>query len=457
MISTCIERFTKQKRSNRMKKSVIFICLFGLFAAVASAAPTTLDNSSLNAPICAKCHQEESNMMLGFLKDVSFKANTILMDLLTRKEVVYFDEDSRIKNLESLEDMRKYKGKGFRIYFAEEDGRKFAVHITRFDILQLVDDNDKLSMTDVEKLMQSSTPPTLVDVRPGKHYMAGHIQGAINVPAPAFEKFKNRLPKNKNQTLVIYGVGGCLSPSVAVNAMAMGYNDVRIYTSGFPEWNKHHYGVASAKYVKQGLTDNSLVILDLQQQENAINAHIPGATAAPFVTFTSIKKKLPGDRKAPIILYGPNQEDAALILKKWGYKMVRLLEGDFTGWQQANFPVAQGDLTENIVYIPKPQPGVISADEFKRLVATSGNVSLLDVRNSDEFSKSHIPGSINIAVDDLEDHLAELQKDKPVITFCNSGVRAEMAYNILKNKGYDARYLNAALEISAEGKPIIEE
>jgi len=288
-------------------QTLLLSCVIVAFAGPVLAAPAVSGNESLNAPICAKCHQGESNMMLGFLKDVSFKANTILMDLLTRKEVVYFDDDTRVKNLESLEDMRNYKGKGFRIYFAEEDGRKSAVHITRFDILQLVDDADKLGRRDIERLMRAAKPPVLVDVRPGKHYLAGHIKGAVNVPAPAFEKFNNRLPADKKQTLVVYGVGGCLSPSVAVNAMAMGYGDVRIYTSGFPEWTKYHYGMAAPVYVKKRLGDNSLVILDLRPPRVAVTGHLPGAMAAPFAAFATVRDKLPVDKKAPIILYGPDQ------------------------------------------------------------------------------------------------------------------------------------------------------
>jgi len=420
--------------------------------------PVTNGGADLNATICGKCHQGESNMMLGFLKGVSYKAGTILMDLLTHKEVVYFDDDTRVKNLNSLEDMKNYRGKGFRIYFAEEDGRKEAVHITRFDILQLVDDQDKLSIKDVESLLaDSSKKVVLVDVRPRPHYLAGHIEGAVNVPAPAFDKFKKNLPAAKDTTLVVYGVGGCLSPSVAVNAMALGYDDVKIYTSGFPEWSKKHYGVAEIPYVRKGLKGHSLVLLDLRERKVAEKGHLPGAFNADFRDFAKVKESLPADRKAPIVLYGADAPKAADILRGWGYGRVRILAGGVAAWQKAAGELARGPLAERITYIPKVVPGVISASEFAKIVSDPAKTQIIDVRDTAEFAAGHIVGSVNIPADEIEESLAKIDHNRDTVVFCNSGVRAEMAYNILKNKGYKVRYLNAILHIDGDGKYKIEE
>jgi rhodanese-related sulfurtransferase len=440
-----------------MKTRITIITLFlSLFGTVAAWGQSTGD-ASLNAPICAKCHQAESNMMLGFLKDVSFKAGTILMDLLNHKEVIYFDDETRVKNLTSLEDMAKYKGKGFRIYFAEENGRKQAVLITRFDILQLVNDKDKLNLQDVEALMAAAKPPVLVDVRPGPHYQAGHIAGAVNVPAPAFDKFKKNLPKDTSKTLVVYGVGGCLSPSVAVNTMALGYDDVRIYTSGFPQWSKNHYAFATASFVKKGLNDHSLVILDLRAQSEAQAGHLPGAANADFAHFSEIRAKLPANKKAPIILYGPHREEAAKILLGWGYKKIRLLEGNLAAWQKNGLPMTSGQMSAEIVYIPKVNPGVIKTADFKKLAAHADSNILIDVRNTDEFEEGHIPGSINIPEEDLADRLVEIPADKPITVFCNSGVRAEMAYSILKKQKYNVHFWDALLTIDKSGSFNIKE
>ena len=41
----------------------------------------------------------------------------------------------------------------------------------------------------------------------------------------------------------------------------------------------------------------------------------------------------------------------------------------------------------------------------------------------------------------------EVPKDKEIITHCRTGLRAEMAYSILRNGGYKARFLNDKVAI----------
>ncbi len=62
---------------------------------------------------------------------------------------------------------------------------------------------------------------------------------------------------------------------------------------------------------------------------------------------------------------------------------------------------------------------------------------ILDVRTKGEFAGGHIKGSVNIAVEQLAGNLNKLKnKSKPVITYCESGMRSAAAKNILKSNGY---------------------
>jgi rhodanese-related sulfurtransferase len=108
-------------------------------------------------------------------------------------------------------------------------------------------------------------------------------------------------------------------------------------------------------------------------------------------------------------------------------------------------------MAARIVYIPKVNPGLIKPVDFQKLAGDTAANALIDVRNPDEFLSGHIPGSINIPENELADNLTKISKDKPVTVFCNSGVRAEMAYNILKNHGYKVHYLDALLHIDKSG------
>lgn len=67
-----------------------------------------------------------------------------------------------------------------------------------------------------------------------------------------------------------------------------------------------------------------------------------------------------------------------------------------------------------------------------------GSVTFLDTRTVKEFSNGHINGFINIPVDELRNHLNEIDKDKPVYVICQSGLRSYIACRILEGNGYDA-------------------
>lgn len=67
-----------------------------------------------------------------------------------------------------------------------------------------------------------------------------------------------------------------------------------------------------------------------------------------------------------------------------------------------------------------------------------GSVTLLDVRTPGEYSRGHIEGFRNIPVDELREHLEEIEKNKPVYVICQSGLRSYIATRILEGSGYEA-------------------
>jgi hydroxyacylglutathione hydrolase len=66
-------------------------------------------------------------------------------------------------------------------------------------------------------------------------------------------------------------------------------------------------------------------------------------------------------------------------------------------------------------------------------------VQLLDVRAPDEWNSGHIPGARHFYVADMRgggDGLAGLDKHKPVVTYCESGYRADIAASLLQRRGF---------------------
>ena len=61
---------------------------------------------------------------------------------------------------------------------------------------------------------------------------------------------------------------------------------------------------------------------------------------------------------------------------------------------------------------------------------------IIDVRTPGEFNSGHIKGSINIPLQNIQNNLSKIKRDKPVITCCASGMRSASAKSILKSNGY---------------------
>lgn len=66
---------------------------------------------------------------------------------------------------------------------------------------------------------------------------------------------------------------------------------------------------------------------------------------------------------------------------------------------------------------------------------------ILDVRDPEEFQTGHIPGAINIPLNDLRSRLGELPKDKEIWVNCRVGQRSYYANRVLLQNGFKARNL----------------
>lgn len=93
-----------------------------------------------------------------------------------------------------------------------------------------------------------------------------------------------------------------------------------------------------------------------------------------------------------------------------------------------------GFMIDNIAKGSLRQWHLKDADSLPR----DGSVTLLDVRTPGEYSRGHIEGFKNIPVDELREHLDEIEKEKPVYVICQSGLRSYIATRILEGNGYEA-------------------
>jgi rhodanese-related sulfurtransferase len=255
-----------------------------------------------------------------------------------------------------------------------------------------------------------------------------------------------------------------MSPNSAGRAEKLGYTNVKVYHDGIPVWTKKNFTVLSAKQLKEGWIEKGMphVLVDVRPAAEAEKGFIKDAVTMPAADVAkNIDKFPPKDKKPPVMLYdqtgGDDAKAAAKALVSAGYPMVNVVLGGFNAWQAAGGAVETGKLATVMTYVPKPRPGAIAVDEFKKIAAaTPADTLILDVRSRDEGSAGMIKGALLVPDEEVLDRLAEIPKDKKIVTHCSTGVRAEMAYHKLKEKGYNVSFLNATVAVEKDGSFTIE-
>jgi len=67
----------------------------------------------------------------------------------------------------------------------------------------------------------------------------------------------------------------------------------------------------------------------------------------------------------------------------------------------------------------------------------AGTITVVDVRETDEWRDGHIRGAIHIPLGMLSDNLGKIDQTKPVVTVCRSGMRSLRGADILLGAGFE--------------------
>mgnify|MGYP001548549950 FL=1 len=84
-------------------------------------------------------------------------------------------------------------------------------------------------------------------------------------------------------------------------------------------------------------------------------------------------------------------------------------------------------------------PG-LSAFELHRKLSAPGARVVIDVRKPAEFGAAHIPGAINIPLDEIEKRLDEFRSDNGVLIYCINGAHTRQAEPLLFSNDIDNVY-----------------
>jgi hydroxyacylglutathione hydrolase len=114
-------------------------------------------------------------------------------------------------------------------------------------------------------------------------------------------------------------------------------------------------------------------------------------------------------------------------LIRLGYdNIIGLLNGGIAAWYIEALPIDSFNL--------------LSVYDLKDKLENGEEMVILDVRGDKEWAGGHIKGARHIYVGHLEENLDEVPKDCPVIVYCGTSRRSNIAASILKKHGYRKVY-----------------
>ena len=182
----------------------------------------------------------------------------------------------------------------------------------------------------------------------------------------------------------------------------------------------------SAEQFAKAIQDK-VCCLDLRSPEAFAGAFIPGSLAIPLEMIPAYAGYfLSYDQKIALVVHHHAEVETAVR------HLIRLGFSDVVGY------LAGGMHTWETSGRPYDRIAAVHVDELTRRFEKKEDFTLLDVREAEEIEESgKFPGALHIFLGDLPDQIDRVPRDKPVTTFCGSGMRAIIAASILKCNGFE--------------------
>lgn len=180
----------------------------------------------------------------------------------------------------------------------------------------------------------------------------------------------------------------------------------------------------SVDTVKKLVKTEKAIILDTRNGSDFMKAFIPGSVNIGLNgNFSLIAGSILNPLKKLIIICDKGKErESVLNLARIGFENVAgFLDGGFDSW------INQNEIIESI--------GSISAGDFEMRFKFN-SCTLLDVRNEYEWIPAFVAGSKLISLQNVENHLSEIDRDKQCYIYCNDGYRSMVAASLLKRNGF---------------------
>ncbi|KPJ98586.1 MAG: sulfurtransferase [Desulfobacterales bacterium SG8_35] len=185
----------------------------------------------------------------------------------------------------------------------------------------------------------------------------------------------------------------------------------------------------------------NFLLVDARNPEEYREAHIPGAVNIPQKKMDNLLGLLPADKRVRIIYYcngvkcGKSKK-AAIKSMEMGYTNVWVYAEGMPVWEEMGYSFYKGGDYEKKIETTK----IVPQDLKKMMDTEPDSVTVVDVRDPEEFAEGHIPGAINLPLQNFASGSGVLDKDKKIVVYCNSGGRSYGAYKKLMKLGYKNIY-----------------
>lgn len=164
------------------------------------------------------------------------------------------------------------------------------------------------------------------------------------------------------------------------------------------------------------------IVVDTRSMLAFGGGHVPGAINIGARQELSLWAGWMLDPDWPILLVLEDDAELDAVVRlfiRTGYiRFAGYLVGGMAAWSKAGLPLARIQ-----------QMSVHEVKDFHR-----GH--LLDVRAPSEWKGGHMPSAEHYFLPELRDRIGGLDRDQPVITYCDSGYRASIAASILQAEGF---------------------
>ncbi|MBK8047440.1 MAG: hypothetical protein IPK16_10160 [Anaerolineales bacterium] len=216
-----------------------------------------------------------------------------------------------------------------------------------------------------------ASSPLLIDVREANEYAEGHLPGAVNIPLRTLADNVDKIPAD--QPVFVYCASGLRAGTATAALHTLGFDNVKSFPGGFKAWSaageevstepaeavavaapkevdpealaataeflnnipEGYYSVSDVEKLK-GAIDAGAVVVDVREESEFAEGHVPGALNVPLRTLAMSLDQVPQDK--PVVVYCASGHRAAMAnaaLHLMGYDNVRAFPAGYGAWEAA--------------------------------------------------------------------------------------------------------------------------